>query len=1621
MSPSAQETSSANADFFVGIGASAGGFEALRPLIQRLHPTGRVAYIVVQHVSVDHPSALAELLARNAQLAVRVAIDGEPVIPDQVLVAPPGWDIAVRDDCIQLAAPPADARVSPSIDHLLVSLAESRGDRAVGVLLSGTGRDGVAGGRAIREAGGRVIVQRPASARYADLPEAAIQAGVVDRQMDVEDIADYLNALPEPPAVSADPAKTGAADAAFQELLQLVLATTQMDATHYKEGTLRRQTERRIAALRLASLEEYLHFARVNPDEIKLLQQSFMISVTEFFRDPPIFAVLRQAVTRLVAAKQPGDAIRAWAPGSATGEEAYSIAIVLAEALGERLARFDVRVFATDLDPHAVQTARAGVYPRSALKNLDSTLRERYFVPQGQGLRVGGTIRERCVFASHDLVRQPPFLGMDLISCRNVLIYFQPDLQDEVLAKFHYALNPGGYLLLGQAETVGIASKLFEPADGQHRLYRRRDVPTPRTFLVQRNMPPSRPQSPPPGAARRASSVESATQECLLREYAPASVLVNRVWLPLHFFGNVERYLNIPSGVADFSLLSLCRPELRGEVGTLLHLVLREGQASAVGRSQSLALEEGVARVRTVARRVDVDPIGNGGAVLVSFEEQPVPPEALATGQEQPSREAAPGEADELRLELAATREHLQAVIEEMETANEELQSLNEEMQASSEELQASNEELQSTNEELITLNDELRAKSTDLASANDALTNILDSIQTGLVVVDKQGKVCRFNPLAVRVFGLMPEDIGQRLYGVPCMLDLPDLHDRIEDVILTGTPVVQHASQEDRCYLLQISPYVDQSGRRTGAVLTFTDVSELRRAEIEREKAEAALRESERRYRELVQNANSAIVRWSRDGAITFINEYAQEFFGWRADEAIGRHISILAPERESTGADLTTLVQDIVDHPDRYVNNVNENIRRDGRRFWMNWTNRAIRDERGQVSEILAIGNDITDFKRAEEALRYQEMLLREVGELAHIGGWEFDPVTLQGSWTEETARIHEVDPTAQVDVASGLSFYPDESRARIEAAVAAAIERGTPYDLEVEFVSAKGTPKWVRLICRPVVENGKVVRVRGSFQEITEPKRMEQNLRASEEKLRLFIEHAPAAIAMFDRDMRYLFVSRRWITDYRLGDREVIGHSHYEIFPEIPERWKAIHRRCLAGATDGCEDDPFPRLDGNIDWVRWEIRPWYDSGGAVGGIVIMSEDITQRVQARDALRESEQKYRMLTETMKDVVWVLDTETLYFRYVSPSVRGLRGFTADEIMAAPVDEALMPDAAKALKDLIRQRVADFLSGKESPYRYYLNEVEQPCKDGSSVWTEVITKLLSQRGYRARRDPGRDPRHQRAQAGRGRNSPAQRRSGTPGDRAHRRVAGGQSGRGGTGRRNRRDERRVGTSSLCRRGGESGEERVFGQHEPRDSHADERHSRFHPPAAAQRSRSGGPDQAGEDRGRRRPPAGDSQRRAGPVQDRSGEAGAGAGGFRVERGGGGSPRAGGGQGAGQGSGPGGRSGARGGEARAGAGRPDPVAPDAAELPEQRGQIHRARGGRLARASGRRERPRPAAAVRGERHRPRHRRGRAAPVVRDLRTGRRLHHPPARRDRVGVGDQPPAGATDGGRGGG
>ncbi len=508
-------------DWIVAIGASAGGLEAMRPLLRGLRATGRVAYLIAQHRSATAPEALTEILARECQLPVALIAGGEKPGPDRVYVAPPGHHLEVRDGRLTLGEPTAEGGVVPSIDTLFASLAQGYRDRAVGVLLSGTGHDGTRGAQAIRGAGGRVLVQLPASAGQDAMVESALAAGIVDEALCPEDLAARLNALGEGPRPPRGPAVGGIDDGTLREVLGLVHDATDTDFGHYREPTLRRQTLRRMAALGLTDMQDYLRLLRSDPQEAQSLRQAFMISVSAFFRDSEVFAALGKALDELIAGRQPEEPIRVWVPGCATGEEAYSIAALIAERLdpdgGKGLVGGEAQIFATDLDAEAIRIARAGVYPRAALDSMDPHLRERFFTAGRDTVRVVKALRELCVFAEHDLLRHPSFTHMDLVSCRNVLIYFDPQVQQEVLARFHYALAPGGLLLLGKSECSESVQRLFEPLDGASRIYRRRDLPTPmpnQTRWETTAPPPSR-SWPPDQPARDA---ERAMRDLLLEQ-----------------------------------------------------------------------------------------------------------------------------------------------------------------------------------------------------------------------------------------------------------------------------------------------------------------------------------------------------------------------------------------------------------------------------------------------------------------------------------------------------------------------------------------------------------------------------------------------------------------------------------------------------------------------------------------------------------------------------------------------------------------------------------------------------------------------------------------------------------------------------------------------------------------------------------------------------------------------------------------------------------------------------------------------------------------------------------------------------------------------------------------------
>ena len=614
----------------VAIGASAGGLQALKPLVGALQANGSASFVVAHHLSPHHQSILADLLAAACALTVRTAENGQPLQADHVYVCPQAHHIEIVSGTVVLTALADAALISPSVDRLFTSLASDAGEKAIAVVLSGSGQDGSKGAEAINAAAGTVLVQSPDEAVQPSMPEAVIAAGAADLTGSIEQIAAWLND-PERLETAMNPQAGNSSAQLFAELLAHISKETGLDLSQYKENTLRRQTVRRYRSLGFASLDEYWAHVASDPEEPHLLKQSFLISVSSFFRDPPVFDCLARALRQLVSGKQPGESIRIWVPGCATGEEAYSIAILLAEILGERLRKFDVRIFATDIDHEALEFARAGVYSNELAKAIDSERRRQWLTAAGNHWRIAKEVRELCVFSAHDVISHPPFIKMDLISCRNLLIYFKAKQQSDLIAIFHYGLNPHGLLLLGKSESAGFHSQDFEPVDAGHKLYRRRNNAGSQAYRLARPSSPfvinrsylSKPSVPP-----HRQTLIDATLATIARKYGPPGVLVNAAFEPLHFFGRSQRYFALSEESVDFSVFALCVPELRSELKALCYRLIQDNLPALDGASHRVALKGSAESigVRPRLRRINA---GNDGdfALLISFEEA-----ALADG-----------------------------------------------------------------------------------------------------------------------------------------------------------------------------------------------------------------------------------------------------------------------------------------------------------------------------------------------------------------------------------------------------------------------------------------------------------------------------------------------------------------------------------------------------------------------------------------------------------------------------------------------------------------------------------------------------------------------------------------------------------------------------------------------------------------------------------------------------------------------------------------------------------------------------------------------------------------------------------------------------------------------------
>ena len=951
----------------VGIGASAGGLEALERLFRRMPASTGMAFVVVQHLSPDFESMMDELLVRQTSLPVHIVTDGVQVEPDAIYLIPPRKEMIISGGRLLLTdKDPAQGLTLP-IDLFLRSLAQDAGGQAIGIILSGTGSDGSRGIRAIHEAGGLLIVQREETALFDGMPKSALATGLVDLVLAPDEMGEALEKYAQHslvPAVEGD--GQGPAEDGMKKLLRLLREAHGIDFNLYKESTVLRRIERRLLLSQSLDLEQYVRQVAADPAELNSLYRDLLIGVTQFFRDREGFAVLeRDVLPDVLERVPPGDELRMWVAGCATGEEAYSLAILVHEQL-QRLGRHEqkVKIFATDVHRASLEYASAGVYPEANLADVSPQRRERYFIHRDGKYHVAADLRKMIVFAQHNLVKDAPFTHLDLVSCRNLLIYFQPAAQRKVISLFHFGLKAGGVLFLGPSEGVGELEDEFTPIDRHWKVYRkRRDVRLPTELrLPLTALPPLRRGPRSSGAGGPDLDLVRVYDE-LLAQFMPPGVLINHRGQVVHVFGEAGRFLHFKPGRTSTDVLDLFEGELKTAVAgaiqraskDLTSVSLSELTFAAAGGPQRVALSV------TPLLKQSSEPYLLVGIVPCEPRQEGQPDSQRADMERMDIGEVSRERIAALEQELRTSRENLQATIEELETSNEELQATNEELIASNEELQSTNEELHSVNEELYTVNAEYQRKIVELTEMTDDLENLLASTSIGVLFLDRNLCIRKFTHSISQLFNVVRQDVGRPFESFTHNIELPDLLDRVRQVLASGEPFEMEVGDRfGRWHLLRILPYRSMANVE-GVLLTLVDIQSLKDAQAE-------VRQRDLRWQGVLEHSPSMIFIKDLQGRTLVLNRPAERVFRIPPEQAIGRLFRELLP----AGAGERVDEQDRRVLEERKAVQCELTARLQGKTRTYLAVEFPLLDDAARPIAIAGIWTDITQRKRAEQRAR-------------------------------------------------------------------------------------------------------------------------------------------------------------------------------------------------------------------------------------------------------------------------------------------------------------------------------------------------------------------------------------------------------------------------------------------------------------------------------------------------------------------------------------------------------------------------------------------------------------------------------------------------------------------------
>jgi two-component system, chemotaxis family, CheB/CheR fusion protein len=873
VSDQSSNRNSSQIDFhIIGIGASAGGLEAIENFFDNIPGGLNMAFVIVQHLSPDYKSLMGELLSKHTAMTIFQAEDGMEIVPGAVYLIPRKKNMTVFNGKLFLTQ--QEQGLNLPIDIFLQSLAEDAGEKSVAVILSGTGSDGTRGVRAIKEAGGIVMVQDEESAKFDGMPRSALATGIVDYVLPPNQLAEELQNFVKGNITLKrdDPTRELTASNTLSKIFLLIKRKTGVDLSFYKESTILRRIERRMGINQTNDIRKHVELMERSPGEIQSLFKEILIGVTKFFRDQEAFWILKeQVIPAIFEKKANGEEVRVWVAGCSTGEEAYSLAILLADYVEEHKLSNDVKIFATDIDKGAIDFASYGIYPESIAADADMEHLQRYFVKKGESYQVVQKIREMVIFAYHNIFKDPPFRRTDLISCRNLLIYLQPVLQKRVLSNFHFSLTDGGFLFLGSSETVADFSKYFQNIDVKWKIFQFRGGGT--TPHIEIDGAEAGWRRRLHETSRRVEITQQShprfeqVYEQLIEAALPPCVIIDESWEIRHVFGDVSPFLRLPVGKVDLNVSRMAKGDLSIPLGTAIQ--------SAAAEKIPVSLENVMIPESETGKsvRLTVRPIRGGFDAYffaITFEE---------TGQESVSQaitrfdleESVRTRIKDLENELQHSRENLQATIEELETSNEELQATNEELLSSNEELQSTNEELQSVNEELITVNSEYQKKIEELSELNDDMTNLLAGTEVGTVFLDTELTIRKYTPPVTRQINLIKSDIGRPFSDLTTNLQYDSLVRDIREVLQSLRPrEIEVPSTQDRWYLVKITPYRTETAQVRGVVVTLIDITERRTAE-------AALSRQHDLFMRILDSNPTAITMVDRLGRIVYANQKAE------------------------------------------------------------------------------------------------------------------------------------------------------------------------------------------------------------------------------------------------------------------------------------------------------------------------------------------------------------------------------------------------------------------------------------------------------------------------------------------------------------------------------------------------------------------------------------------------------------------------------------------------------------------------------------------------------------------------------------------------------------------------